>query len=92
MKRERRRKEKTNMIGTRVMQARQEQGLSRSDLVDKLHCLGIKMSVRTLSLLERKKRRVFDKEFLALAIALNVSLEWLWEEEKKNEKGDSDSA
>lgn len=44
------------------------------------------MSVRTLSLLERKKRRVVDIEFLALSTVLNVTMESLWEEEK-NEEG-----
>lgn len=53
-----------------------------------LQLCGIHMSVRTLSLLERKKRRVVDIEFLALARALNVTMESLWEKEK-NEKGDS---
>ncbi len=82
MKTTRRKKEKTNMIGARVMQARQEQGLTRSDLLERLQVFGINMSARTLSLLERKKRRVNDIELVALATALNVSIEWLWSEEK----------
>ena len=87
MKCERRRREKTNLIGMRVMQARLEQGLSREQLVIKMRDLGIAMSVRTLSLLERKKRCVFDKEFFALAVVLDVSPEWLCE--GGYEKGDS---
>ncbi len=70
------------MIGARVMQTRQEQGLTRADLLNRLQSLGINMSARTLSLLERQKRRVNDIEFLALAMALKVSMESLWGEEK----------
>lgn len=73
---------KTNMIGTHVMQARQEQGLTRNVLLKMLQCYGIHMSVRTLSLLERKKRRVNDIEFLALAKVLNTTMESLWDEDE----------
>lgn len=81
MKTERRKKEKTNRIGARVMQTRQEQGLTRNDLLAKLQQFGTHMSPRTLSLLERRKRCVNDIEFLALAKALNVTMESLWGEE-----------
>lgn len=65
-------RQKTNLIGTRVMQTRQAQGMSRQELVVKLQTHGIHMSPRTLSLLERKKRRVTDIEMDALSSVLNV--------------------
>lgn len=84
MKTKRRKTEKTNRIGARVMQTRQKQGLTRKELCEILQHLGINMSVRTLSLLERQKRRVVDIEFLALSKALHVTMESLWGEEKKH--------
>ncbi|MBQ4612126.1 MAG: helix-turn-helix transcriptional regulator [Clostridia bacterium] len=71
---------KTNRVGARVMRARQEQGLTRKDLCEKLQHHGILMTTRTLSLLERQKRRVTDIEFLALATALEVTIDYLWDE------------
>jgi transcriptional regulator with XRE-family HTH domain len=70
-------KERTNISGARVMQARQEQGLTRGDLLIRLQRMGIKMSLPTLSFLERQKRRVTDCELAVLAKALNVSVSWL---------------
>lgn len=84
MKAERRKRIKTNIIGDRVILARERQRLTRNDLLMKLQSLGLNMSLRTLSLLERRKRRVTDKEVVALAMALNVSVNWLFgvEDEK----------
>ena len=84
MKAERGKRIKTNIIGDRVILARERQRLTRNDLLMKLQSLGLNMSLRTLSLLERRKRRVTDKEVVALAMALNVSVNWLFgvEDEK----------
>lgn len=84
MKVERRKRIKTNMIGDRVISAREKQGLTRNDLRMKLQPFGLNMSLRTLSFLERRKRCVTDKEVVALAMALNVSANWLFgvEDEK----------
>lgn len=66
-----------NISGPRIMEERQRQGLSRKELSTKLEFYNIKMSPRTLSLLERQQRIVYDKEVYALSKVLNVSLEWL---------------
>ncbi len=68
---------KRNLIGPRVMQERQRQGLSRKSVCGEMEAYNVKMSPRTLSSLERQKRPAFDKEMCALSKVLKVSLDWL---------------
>lgn len=66
-----------NVIGARVTQARLRQKMKQVELLAKLQVAGIEISVPALSLLEGQKRPVSDKELIALADALGVSVDWL---------------
>lgn len=66
-----------NVIGARVTQARLRQKMKQVELLAKLQVAGIEISVPALSLLEGQKRPVSDKELIALADALSVSVDWL---------------
>ena len=66
-----------NVIGARVTQARLRQRMKQVELLAKLQVAGIEISVPALSLLEGQKRPVSDKELIALADALSVSVDWL---------------
>lgn len=65
------------MIGARVTQARLRQKMKQVELLAKLQVAGIEISVPALSLLEGQKRPVSDKELIALADVLGVSVDWL---------------
>lgn len=66
-----------NLIGRRVTEARLRQGMKQNELLVRLQLAGIEISIPALSLLEGQKRPVFDFELVALAKALDVSVEWL---------------
>ena len=66
-----------NIIGARVTEARQAQGMKQIELLAKLQLAGIDISSPALSLLEGQKRPVSDIELNALASILNVSVDWL---------------
>lgn len=66
-----------NIIGARVTEARQAQGMKQIELLTKLQLAGIDISSPALSLLEGQKRPVSDIELNALASILNVSVDWL---------------
>lgn len=66
-----------NIIGARVTEARQAQGMKQVELLTKLQLAGIDISSPALSLLEGQKRPVSDIELNALATILNVSVDWL---------------
>lgn len=66
-----------NLIGARVTQARQEQGMKQVELLAKLQLAGIDLSIPALSLLEGQKRPVTDIELNALADILQVPVDWL---------------
>lgn len=65
------------MVGARVTEARQKQGMQQNELLAKLQVSGIEISAPALSLLEGQKRPVSDFELVALAKALDVSVCWL---------------
>ncbi len=71
-----------NLVGARVTQARQKQGMKQVELLAKLQIAGVSISVPALSLLEGQKRPVSDIELNALADILNVSVNWLLGREK----------
>lgn len=79
-------KEKRNISGPRILEERQRQGLTRKALLAKAEVYGLKMSPRTLSLLERQNRVVYDKELIVLSTVLNVSMDWLLGLEEPSEK------
>ena len=66
-----------NLVGARVTEARQAQGMKQVELLAKLQLAGIDISSPALSLLEGQKRPVSDIELNALATILNVSVDWL---------------
>jgi transcriptional regulator with XRE-family HTH domain len=66
-----------NMIGARVTEAREANGMKQVELLSKLQTSGIDISIPALSLLEGQKRPVSDFELSALADILNVSVSWL---------------
>ena len=66
-----------NIIGARVTEARQAQGMKQIELLAKLQLAGVDISSPALSLLEGQKRPVSDIELNALANILNVSVDWL---------------
>lgn len=66
-----------NIIGARVTEARNAQGMKQMELLAKLQLAGIDISSPALSLLEGQKRPVSDIELNALANILNVSVDWL---------------
>ena len=66
-----------NIIGARVTEARNAQGMKQIELLAKLQLAGIDISSPALSLLEGQKRPVSDIELNALANILNVSVDWL---------------
>lgn len=69
--------EKRNLVGPRIMEERKRQGLTRAELLSKAETFGVRMSPRTLSLIERQKRPLYDKEFYALFKALDMPLDIL---------------
>ena len=66
-----------NVVGARVTQARLRQNMKQVELLAKLQVAGIDISIPALSLLEGQKRPVSDKELVALADVLGVSVDWL---------------
>ncbi len=66
-----------NMIGARVTEAREKQGMKQVELLSKLQTAGIDISIPALSLLEGQKRPASDLELNALADILNVTVDWL---------------
>ena len=66
-----------NIIGARVTEARNAQGMKQVELLAKLQLAGVDISSPALSLLEGQKRPVSDIELNALANILNVSVDWL---------------
>lgn len=66
-----------NLVGLRVTQARKALNMKQTELLAKLQLLGVDISIPALSLLEGQKRPVSDKELVALAEVLQVSVAWL---------------
>lgn len=76
-----------NLIGQNVVLLRKRMGINQDTLLSRLQVRGIDISQTTLSDIEGQKRKVTDKEMVALADILKVSLEELFhppcaEEEK----------
>ena len=74
---------KGNICGSRVRlgRAMQEPPLKQEDLAQKLQFLGYTGFTKAIiSRIEQSSRHVIDAELLALAKALDVSIEWLLKE------------
>lgn len=70
---------KGNMIGQKILKARQKKGLSQVELAASM-CVdkGIGMERATISQIERGVRAVKDKEIAAFCDLLGVSPNWLF--------------
>ncbi|BAH08283.1 hypothetical protein CKR_3232 [Clostridium kluyveri NBRC 12016] len=68
-----------NLIGDRVKYARlkNKPKVTQNDLLARLAVRGIELEKTTISKIESKTRPVTDKELVAIADALNVSILWL---------------
>ena len=66
-----------NLVGERVTEARNAQGILQKDLLARLQVKGVDISLPALSLLEGQKRPVSDIELKALAEVLQVDVRWL---------------
>jgi len=75
-----------NIIGKRVKEARQKSNppLTQQDLSARLGVLGFSIDRVSISKIEAGDRFVADYEVVAIAKALNVSLEWLLETKNFN--------
>ena len=76
-----------NLIGQNIVLLRKRMGINQDTLLSRLQVRGIDISQTSLSAIEGQKRKVTDKEMVALADILKVSLEELFhppglEEEK----------
>jgi len=72
-----------NIVGSRVQQARKagRPPITQNDLVARLQVLGMIIDQSGLSKIESGIRPVLDKEVIALAKALHVSVTWLMGED-----------
>lgn len=68
-----------NLIGQNVVLLRKRIRINQDTLLSRLQVRGIDISQTTLSEIEGQKRKVFDKELVALADILGVTLEELFE-------------
>lgn len=66
-----------NIIGTRVVAIRKTKRLKQKDFLAKLHTFGLELSPTSLSRLEGQHRLVQDYELVAIAKALDVSVQEL---------------
>lgn len=75
--------DKVNIIGTNVKKYREMQGLSQPDLCRKMDLLGVTMYIADIYEIENNKRLVKDFEAKAFSLALNVSLDELYDNTNK---------
>lgn len=66
-----------NIIGAKVEKQRKAIGMKQKDLLAQLQVSGIDLNASGLSKLEGKLRGVTDYELKAIALALDVSVNWL---------------
>ncbi len=77
---------KRNIIGKKVEEERKRQGMKQKELLAQLQISGIDISASGLSKLEGQLRLVTDRELLAIADTLNVSIDELLERPKKRRR------
>ncbi len=73
-----------NLIGARVEEERKKRGMKQKELLTQLQIAGIDMSASGLSKLEGQIRLVTDIELVAIADALDVPVETLLGDQRKN--------
>lgn len=71
-----------NLVGQNIVLLRKRIGINQDTLLSRLQVRGIDISQTTLSDIEGQKRKVTDKELIAIADILGVSLETLFHPDK----------
>lgn len=66
-----------NLIGSRVRWMRERLQLTQDQLAGRLARYGVYLDYVKIGQIEKGKRRVIDKELVAFAKALGVSITWL---------------
>jgi len=66
-----------NLIGERVRWVREKLQLTQDQLAGRLAKYGVQLDYVKIGQVEKGKRRVIDKELVAFAKALGVSVTWL---------------
>lgn len=66
-----------NIIGTKVVALRKAKNIKQKDFLAKLQTVGLDISATSLSRLEGQYRLVQDYEIVAIAKALDISVEEL---------------
>lgn len=69
--------ESVNLIGGRVRWMRERLQLTQDQLAGRLSRYGIHLDYVKVGQIEKGKRRVIDRELVAFARALGVSVTWL---------------
>lgn len=72
------RSNRLNVIGPKVRQIRESQGMTQETLAARCNVLNWTISRGTLAKIESQVRRVTDEEVALLARALNVDIEQLY--------------
>lgn len=72
-----------NVIGHNITCIRQEKHISQGELVKRIQLLGIEMNQAKLSRIEGKQVAVIDKDMIAIAQALGVSINELFIDTKQ---------
>ena len=66
-----------NLVGQRVAALRREKGMNQQELLAQLQLRGVEISQSGLSELEGQNRKVSDRELVALADILDISVDGL---------------
>lgn len=66
-----------NMIGRNITQIRTEKHIGQGELVRRIQLLGVEMNQAKLSRIEGKRVSVVDKDMIAIAQALGVTMDEL---------------
>ena len=67
-----------NLVGQNIVLLRKRQNIRQTMLLSRLQVRGVDISQPLLSAIEGQHRKITDKELLAIADALGVSLETLF--------------
>ena len=73
-----------NMIGAKVVALRKAKNIKQKDFLAKLQTMGLDISATSLSRLEGQYRLVQDYEIVAIAKALDISVEELLRKKRNN--------
>lgn len=68
-----------NIVGTNIKKYREQKKLSQPDLCKKLQLLGVDMFIADIYEIENNKRLVKDFEIKAFCMALNITLDELFD-------------